>query len=56
MKYLLIRVISGLYRGSGKENGNYYSGLYYIGVYIGGIVENPTKKDMENEMETGIIG
>ena len=43
-------VISGVYRGyiardNGKENGNYYSGLYwgYIGI-------------MEKKMETAIVG
>ena len=34
---ILLGYILGLYRDNGKENGNYYNGLYrdYIRVYIG---------------------
>ena len=44
-----IRIILGLYWDNGKENGNYYNGLYwdYIGFYIG---------IMEKKMETTIMG
>ena len=35
----IIGYILGLYRDNGKENGNYYNGLYrvYIGCNMGGI-------------------
>ena len=44
-----IGVILGLYWDNGKENGNYYNGLYwgYIGFYIG---------IMEKKMETTTMG
>ena len=46
---VLAVIILGLYRDNGKENGNYYNGLYrgYIG-----IMENQMEKKMENETET----
>ena len=43
--YICIRVSGGLYRDNGKENGNYYNGLYRIywddiGLYMDNEKEN----------------
>ena len=45
-----------VYRDVGKDNGNYYNGLYRdYRVLDLGIMENQMEKKMENEMETGVI-
>ena len=61
-----IGIILGLYRDNGKENGNYYNGLYrgYMGVYRDNGKENGNYYSilgvymgiMENQMETTIVG
>ena len=53
IKFLLNRgIIYGLYRDNGKENGNYFNGLYrdYRGLYWGNI------GIMEQKMETSLMG
>ena len=42
---------NGLYRGNGKQNGNYYNGVIQGLGYIVPIMENQMEKSTENDME-----